>query len=63
MRKLQVYPIIRECHAAVEDEGVREACDRFVQILMRDEAGDEDTNTVDSSVVLSEDEDYKIIDV
>jgi uncharacterized protein DUF383/uncharacterized protein DUF384 len=63
MRKLQVYPIVRECHAAVEDESVREACDRFVQVLMRDEASNEDANAVDSAVVPSEDEDDKIIDV
>ena len=37
LRKVQVYPIIRETHSHVEDEEVREACDRLVQILMRDE--------------------------
>ncbi len=38
MRKVNVYPIIRETHLRVHDEGVREACDRLVQVLMRDEA-------------------------
>jgi len=32
-----VYPLIRETHLHVEDEGVREACDRIVQIIMREE--------------------------
>ncbi|KAE8362476.1 hypothetical protein BDV27DRAFT_131397 [Aspergillus caelatus] len=40
MREVQVYPIIRECHLNVDDEDVREACDRLVQILMRDEEGE-----------------------
>lgn len=38
MRAISVYPIIRECHLHVNDEEVREACDRLVQVLMRDEA-------------------------
>lgn len=40
MRKVKVYPVIRECHLHVEDEGVKEACDRLVQVLMRDEEGE-----------------------
>ena len=40
MRKVKVYPIVRECHLHVEDESVREACDRVVQIIMRDEEGE-----------------------
>lgn len=42
MRQVQVYPIIRECHLYVENEEVREACDRLVQVLMRCEEGEED---------------------
>lgn len=38
MRKVKVYPIIRECHLHVDNEDVREACDRLVQVLLRDEA-------------------------
>jgi hypothetical protein len=38
MRGVNVYPIIRETHLRVEDEDVREACDRLVQVLMADEA-------------------------
>lgn len=40
MREVNVYPIIRECHMHVGDEGVRESCDRLVQVLMRDEEGE-----------------------
>lgn len=40
MRKVQVYPIIRECHLHVDNEEVRETCDRLVQVLMRDEEDD-----------------------
>lgn len=42
MRAVNVYPIIRECHLHVNDEEVREACDRLVQVLMRDEAHEVD---------------------
>jgi len=38
LREVQVYPLVRECHAHAKDEEVREACDRLVQVLMRDEA-------------------------
>ena len=40
MREVKVYPIVRETHLQVEDEGVREACERLVQVLMRDEEGE-----------------------
>lgn len=40
MRAVKVYPLIRETHLHVEDENVQEACDRLVQVLMRDEAGE-----------------------
>ena len=38
LRQSGVYPIIRETHLHVSDETVRDACDRVVQLLMRDEA-------------------------
>jgi hypothetical protein len=41
LREIKVYPIIRETHLQIEDEGVREACERLVQVLMRDEEGQE----------------------
>jgi len=42
MREVQVYSIIRECHLHITDDNVREHCDRLVQVLMRDEEGEED---------------------
>jgi len=42
LRQVKVYPIVRETHLHVENEGVREACDRMVQILMREEEGEEE---------------------
>jgi hypothetical protein len=42
LRKVQTYPIIRECHMQVENEDVREACDRLVQLLMGKEEGEEE---------------------
>lgn len=41
MREVKVYPIVRETHLQIEDEGVREVCERLVQVLMRDEEGEE----------------------
>ena len=43
LREVGVYYVIRETHLAVEDEGVREACERLVQVLMRGEEGEGDT--------------------
>ncbi|KND88728.1 Protein HGH1 [Tolypocladium ophioglossoides CBS 100239] len=37
MREVRVYPIVRETHLRVDDGAVREACERLVQVLMRDE--------------------------
>lgn len=42
LREVKVYPIVRETHLRVEDEEVREACERLVQVLMRDEEGEGD---------------------
>jgi len=47
MRRVKVYPVIRETHARVEDEGVQEACERLVQVLMRDEADDEELKRIE----------------
>lgn len=41
MREIKVYPIIRECDRAMNNEEVHVACDRLVQVLMRDEAPEE----------------------
>ncbi|KAH8667508.1 DNA-binding protein-like protein HGH1 [Tricladium varicosporioides] len=40
MREIKVYPVIRETHLRVEHEDLREVCERFVQVLMRDEEGE-----------------------
>jgi hypothetical protein len=48
LREVSVYPIVRETHLQVEDEGVREACERLVQVLMRDEEGEESQQSIDS---------------
>ncbi|KAK0662635.1 Protein HGH1-like protein [Lasiodiplodia hormozganensis] len=42
LRRIKVYPIIRETHLHVEDDDVREAVDRVVQIIMRKEEGEEE---------------------
>lgn len=58
LRSIGVYPIIRETHLRVDDEGVREACERLVQVLMRDEA---DPGT--DAGAAEEDEDDRIVEV
>lgn len=50
MREVQVYPIVRETHLRVEHEGVKEVCDRLVQVLMRDEE-DAEKGVVDEGKV------------
>ncbi|EWC44216.1 hypothetical protein DRE_06961 [Drechslerella stenobrocha 248] len=40
LREKQVYSVIREVHLAVEDENVRDICQRLVDVLQRDEADD-----------------------
>jgi hypothetical protein len=48
LRAVQVYAIIRECHLNVEDEEVREGCDRLVQVLMRGEEGEENPADIEA---------------
>ncbi|TKA41675.1 hypothetical protein B0A55_13630, partial [Friedmanniomyces simplex] len=50
LRGVKCYPIVRELHLQVEDEGVREGCDRLVQVLMRDEEGEEGEAEADAVV-------------
>lgn len=52
LREIQVYPIVRETHLQVEDDGVREACERLVQVLMRDEEGEEGQHSGDGMKAL-----------
>ncbi|KAH7088339.1 hypothetical protein FB567DRAFT_591744 [Paraphoma chrysanthemicola] len=72
LRKVKVYPIIRECHLHVENEDVRDACDRVVQVIQRKEEGEEedipDAVGGESGRMVElkddeEDEDDKIVDV
>lgn len=68
MRAIKVYPIIRECHLHVDDEDVREACDRLVQVLMREEQGEEGTdalqeNGTDKDNRRQEDEEEKVVEL
>ncbi|KAL0944397.1 DNA-binding protein hgh1 [Colletotrichum truncatum] len=70
MRRVKVYPIIRETHSRVNDDGVKDACDRLVQVLMRDEApaeGEDGSDTKQltngSRVEEIEDDDNEIVEV
>lgn len=42
------YYVVRELHLAVEDEGVREGCERLVQVLMQEEGDGGESATVGS---------------
>ncbi|KAK9237350.1 hypothetical protein V1525DRAFT_360810 [Lipomyces kononenkoae] len=44
MRNNGVYPLVRELHLAIENDDVREICERFVQLIMADEPGEAATN-------------------
>ncbi|CAN6658942.1 hypothetical protein TRVA0_031S00562 [Trichomonascus vanleenenianus] len=57
-REKQVYPVIRELHQNVEDDLVRDPCERLVNMIMRDEA-DEKPKIVEEE----DDEDGEIIEV
>jgi len=69
MRRNKVYPIVRAAHEHLENEGVREACDRFVQVIMRDEGieGEEDGPVKEGGTMVieasKEDEDDQVIDI
>ncbi|KAI9802939.1 MAG: hypothetical protein M1825_002170 [Sarcosagium campestre] len=63
MRQINVYPMIRETHAHVDHEDVQDACDRLVQVLMRDEPEDPAAVEPPKTEPVPEDDDDKIIDV
>lgn len=63
MREIKVYPIIRECHLQVDDEGVRETCDRLVQVLMRSEEGEENPDLAQIEAAQKQDEDEKVVEL
>lgn len=56
LREVSVYPIVRETHLQVEDEGVREACERLVQVLMREEEGEENGQHIEGMKALERSE-------
>ncbi|CAG7986425.1 unnamed protein product [Penicillium nalgiovense] len=59
MRAVKVYPLIRETHLHVEDENVTEACDRLVQVLMRDEEGEGEGEPEQPQIEAPQNEDEK----
>lgn len=63
MREIKVYPIVRECHLHVDNEDVREACDRLVQVLMRSEEGEEDPAQIEAQPQQKQDEDEKVVEL
>ncbi len=64
LKGAKVYPIIRETHLQVENEETREACDRIVQVIMRDEPDEtENKDGHDHKAALEEEEDYQLIQV
>lgn len=65
LREVKLYPIIRELHLHVDDEDVRDGCDRLVQVLLRGEPGDSEELIHGKPRVeeLEEDEDDQIIEI
>ena len=63
LKAAKVYPIIRETHLHIEDEAVRDGCDRVVQVIMRDNPEDGDDKNRATDTALEEDEDYQMIEV
>lgn len=70
MRDIKVYPVVRETHLRVEDEGVRIACERLVQILVLDDEIEESgarAEANDGKRVVEEeaddDDDEKVVEV
>ncbi|KAI1107463.1 DUF383-domain-containing protein [Jackrogersella minutella] len=68
MRDVKAYPVIRETHLRVNNEGVRDACERLVQVLMRDEADSDKVGRVkeigdSADKDDNEDDDDQIIEV
>lgn len=63
LRSIKVYPIIREVHLHVDDEDVRDVCDRLVFILMRDEEDENGGETGAGVQEVEDDEEDQIIDI
>lgn len=54
LRSVSVYPLVREVHGHVKDEAVTEACDRLVQVLMRDEEENPVVEEIDEDQTIEE---------
>lgn len=63
MRDIKVYPLIRETHLRVKDEGVRIACERLVQVLMLDDEVEEASAPRVVELDEDEDDDEKVVEV
>lgn len=65
MRQIKVYPVIRETHLRVKDEGVRVACERLVQVLMLDDEVEErgEPRVQEIEEEEEEDDDEKVVEV
>lgn len=62
LRDVQVYALIRECHANVQDDDVKEVCDRLVQVLMRDEMDEEGNDDSNNQTKIQEIDDDATIE-
>jgi hypothetical protein len=68
-RRVKVYPVIRETHLHVNDEGVQEACERLVNVLAADEPSEEDNKADKKQLEAPEsrlqevDDDDKLVEV
>ncbi|KAL8657407.1 MAG: hypothetical protein Q9226_001943 [Calogaya cf. arnoldii] len=73
VRDMGAYPVVREVHVGVEDEGIRESVERVVQLLMGDEVGevgeevgggnDEKGRMIGGGKEEDDDEDAKIMEI
>ena len=65
LRRVKVYPIVRELHLHVESDDVRESVDRLVQVIMRDEEGEgmDPPPGLEEPQVTEVDSDEEIVDV
>ncbi|KAI0017259.1 DUF383-domain-containing protein [Xylariomycetidae sp. FL0641] len=63
MREINVYPVIRETHARVNHDGVKDACDRLVQVIMREEEGPKEASRVEEIGEVDDDDDDQVVEV
>lgn len=59
VKEAGTYYVVRELHLSVEDEGVREGCERLVDVIM----GDEIEGEGDAKGGAEEDEEDKILEI